>query len=357
MPELNIKDLIKNNSQAPQVNPIKDIIKNEVSGTPGATNIQLGQYGVGESKYDTGVTPTNVNQLQDIRANRQPILDKWANGITKAAGVAGTSILENTAGLVYGIADAVSEADISKLYNNKFTQSLDEFNNYVGKNMPNYSTKASEDYNLLQKMGTANFWSDQVLNGVAYMGAAIATGWGLGEFASLSKLARVSKTIDEARLAVEGGKYLEEATRGIKTLSAIDQGKNAILMSHAESAQEARQTYNDTKKQLTDDFVNKYGIDKLDDQAQSVIETNAKAAGNFGYAANLAITGTVNTLLFPKLLSEGYGGNKIKLNNIELQGGKYVAETESLASGISKKALLGSLEEGGQELGQLLLPP
>lgn len=317
--------------------------------------------GFGSSKYDTSdisISALKEGQMAEIRAQKQGVFDKWANGVTKAAGIAGTSILENTAGLVYGIGAAVGEQDISKLYNNGFTQSLDEFNNYVAKAMPNYHTKAEQDYNLLQKMGTANFWSESALSGAAYMGAAIATGAGLSKFASLGKLARAGVIIDEARLAelggvksVQGAKYLDDLARPIKIADAIDFDKNAILMSHGESAQEARQTYNDTKQQLIQDYKSQYG--EPTEQAMQAIEANAKAAGNWGYATNLAITGTTNALLFPKLLSEGYGMNKVKLNNIELQGGKYVAEQESVRHGMMKELLKGSLEEGGQELGQL----
>jgi hypothetical protein len=317
--------------------------------------------GFGSSKYDTSdisISALKEGQMAEIRAQKQGMLDKWSNGITKAAGIAGTSILENTAGLVYGIGAAVGEQDFSKLYNNGFTQSLDEFNNYVAKAMPNYHTKAEQDYNLLQKMGTANFWSESALSGAAYMGAAIATGAGLSKFASLGKLARAGVIIDEARLAelggvksVQGAKYLDDLARPIKIADAIDFDKNAILMSHGESAQEARQTYNDTKQQLIQDYKSQYG--EPTEQAMQAIEANAKAAGNWGYATNLAITGTTNALLFPKLLSEGYGMNKVKLNNIELQGGKYVAEQESVKHGMMKELLKGSLEEGGQELGQL----
>ncbi len=327
------------------------------SGYTGAFSTAFGNTDFGESKYDKSDLASSYiksGEYQEERAQEQGILSKWGNGITKAAGVAGTSILENTAGLVYGIGSAVSNTDPSKIYNNDFTKSLDDFNNWVAKEMPNYHTKAEQDYNLLQKIGTANFWSDQALNGAAYMGAAIATGIGLNEFASLGKLARAGKIIDETRLATEGAKYLNEISKGIKIADAVDFGKNAALMSHGESAQEARQTYNDTKAQLIKDFTDKYKKEP-DAEAMDAIEANAKAAGNWGYATNLAITGTTNALLFPKLLSEGYGANKIKLNNIELLGGgKAIAEAEKVYTGMWKEGIKGALEEGGQELGQLL---
>lgn len=313
-------------------------------------------YGFGESKFDT--SDISISHLQeegalgDIRGQKQGALDKWANGITKAAGIAGTSILENTAGLLYGIGDAVIEQDLSKIYDNHFTRELDSFNNYLREQMPNYSTKVAEDYNILQKLGTTNFWSDQFLSGVAYSGAALATGYGLNKFASLAKLARAGVVIDEAKLAAEGSAYLDKVSRGIKIADAADFAKNAALMSHAESAIEARETKDSTKEQLIKDFTTKYGYEP-DEKALKTIEDISNAAGNWGYVSNLAITGTTNALQFPKLLAKGYVANKQALNNIELQGEKFVAEQLNPTTELLKKMSQGVVTEGGQELSQL----
>jgi hypothetical protein len=331
---------------------LEDVFNNTSKGA--ATDIQLGQQGVGESQYDINVTPENVVNLEEIRAQKQTTLDKWGNGLVKAAGTFGTSILENTAGPVIGLGSAIIDGDISKLYNNSFSQSLDEFNQYVAQNLPNYHTKAEQDYNLIQKLGTANFWSDQALNGAAFMGAAIATGAGLNKLTSLGKLARAGKVIDEAELAANGWQALDKAAKGIRVADAVDFGKNAALMSYGESSIEARGIYNDTKNSLIQQYKTNTGGQEPDGVALQEIESRAKSAGNFGFATNLAITGTTNALLFPKLLSKGYDVNKLGLNKIELQGGKYIADAQSITSSITKEALKGSLEEGGQELGQLL---
>jgi hypothetical protein len=346
-------DPVKSNENNPPVKKtlLDDIFNNISSGN--ATDIQLGQYGVGESKFDIGITPENVDKLEEIRANKQGALDKWSNGIVKAAGIAGTSILESTAGVVYGISDALISQDSNKLYNNEFTQSLDSFKDYMSKNLPNYHTKAEQDYNLIQKLGTSNFWSDEFLSGAGFMVGAMATGVGLSKFASLAKLAGAGKIINEAEIAQKGWEAISQSAKGVKIVNALDFGKNAVLMSYGESSIEARGIYNDTKNNLFNDFVKKNGYEP-DGKELEEIESSAKSAGNFGFITNLAITGTTNALLFPKLLTKGYSANKLDLNKIEQIGGKFVAESESLTHGISKEALKGSIEEGGQELGQLL---
>lgn len=306
------------------------------------------------SKYDTEIgSGHTIDDITENRALSQGILSKWGNGIVKAAGVAGTSILENIAGVVYGLADAIIEQDPSKLYHNGFTEPLAQFNDYLSKELPNYYSKKEQDYNLLQKLGTANFWSDSALNGAAYMAGALVTGLGLNEYASLSKLVRAGKSIDEARLATEGAKYLNEVSKGIKIADSIDFSKNAVLMSAGESGQEADQTYKDTKAVLIKDYTTKYG-QVPNEVAMQDIEKTAKAAGNWGYATNLAITGTVNALLFPKLLSEGYGSNVAKLDAIKLVDGIFKPEIEDAIKGGLAEAGKGALEEGGQELAQLL---
>jgi len=69
------------------VNPLKKAIAD--NNKYGATDVQLGQYGTGESKYDNEINPGNVTNLNEIRAQRQGALDKWGNGLVKAAGIAG----------------------------------------------------------------------------------------------------------------------------------------------------------------------------------------------------------------------------------------------------------------------------
>jgi len=307
------------------------------------------------SKYDTEIgSGHNLFDIQENRAQQQGVLDKWGNGIVKATGIAGTSALESTAGLLYGLGSAVNNKDASKLYDNDFTRSLDEFNDYLSKAMPNYHTKAEEDYNLLQKLGTANFWSESALSGAGYMAGAIATGYGLGKFASIAKLARSGKAINEAALLSGSFSKLNNSAKLVRIADAVDFGKNAVLMSAGESGIEARQILDGTKRDLIQQYKDLHNGQEPDGDILKYIDQQAKSAGNFGYAANLAITGTTNALLFPKLLSQGYGANKMKLNNISFDGAKYIAENESLLKGVSKEGIKGSLEEGGQELSQLL---
>ena len=98
MGRLDLRKLIQENKKATEQPTqtsnlsLHSLINEELQKTHQSRDIQLGQYGVGESKYDEGVTPENVGQLGEIRAQRQPLTDKWANGITKAAGIAGSSI-------------------------------------------------------------------------------------------------------------------------------------------------------------------------------------------------------------------------------------------------------------------------
>lgn len=348
------KPVVTSNDKSNKFTELKDValnIKSENIGYESST-ISSGQFG--SSKYDSGINPSTFESIEERRAQKQDISDKWANGIVKAAGIAGTSILENTVGLVYGLGSAITNTDASKIYHNDFTEPLVEFNDYLTKAMPNYHTKAEQDYNLLQKFGTANFWSDQALNGLGFMVGAVVTGMGLGKFASLAKLARTGAFVDEAKLAVDGAEYLDKVARTVKIANKVDFAKNAVLMSTGESSLEADGIYKDTKNNLIADYKTKFGTNP-DEVAMKQIESDAKAAGNFGYAANLAITGTVNALFFSKLLSKGFGDNKRLLNDIAFKEGKYVSEVVNPTKGLLKKTGEGVLEEGGQESSQLMI--
>lgn len=61
----------------------------------------------GESRYDDNVQSLyQLEHLKDVRAQNQSGLNKLAAGTAKAAVLAGTTFLDGTVGLVYGLTSA-----------------------------------------------------------------------------------------------------------------------------------------------------------------------------------------------------------------------------------------------------------
>ena len=82
---------------------------------------QLTKLDYGSSSYDSGLL-LNPDQgdIQDKRANAQSGFLKVVNGLAKGAVLAGTTFLDGTVGLAYGIGAATNQGRWSALWDNDF---------------------------------------------------------------------------------------------------------------------------------------------------------------------------------------------------------------------------------------------
>ena len=98
----------------------------------------------GNSSHDAAniMAPTyGQGELNETRANDQGFWEKVGLGAAKMATTAGTTFLDNTVGFLWGIGSAVWNRDLSKIYDNDFTNAMADFNEWCEKEMPNYSSK------------------------------------------------------------------------------------------------------------------------------------------------------------------------------------------------------------------------
>ena len=63
---------------------------------------------LGSSKFDEDIlTMEQIEDVETMRAEKQSILGKWVNGISKGAVLAGTAFLEGAVGLLVGSVDII----------------------------------------------------------------------------------------------------------------------------------------------------------------------------------------------------------------------------------------------------------
>ncbi len=324
-----------------------------------------------QSKYDTGfVLPkeNTVEALNQNRAQHQEILDKWSNGIVKATGVAGTSVVEGFGDLLYGIPKALSTGKFSSIYDNELNKGLDEVNQTLQSKFPNYYTKAEQDASLLGEMGHANFWSDKVLNGLGFTVGAITTGLltgGIGDEALglsrasefLSSIAKLTDAEKAARLSEEGIKTIDELnkfTKGIKFKSNVDALTSNVIATNTEAAIEARQGKEEFIKARIKDIKDKEHREPTDDELHQ-IEDYSDSVGNVRYALNFPVIGLSNFVQFHNLLGGNYLKEAKALNNITKNAeGVFEAESPNLTSKIFS-ALKNPVAEAQQELSQQII--
>lgn len=209
---------------------LKDAIKQDLDSREQATDVQLGQYGVGESKYDIGVTPENVGQLGEIRAQRQSSAAKLGAGLVNAVVTTGLDVIKDTSYLL----DAENYFNFEK-------SSQEGFQNWLGSSMqsledklkiPVYRTKESEGFSPF----SAGFWGENMPSIMSTIAMAFPAELATKGLSGLGKLVKGNDLIK----GIEAATGFNELGNTIKGVSS------AVISRQMESLMEGGQTYNDT---------------------------------------------------------------------------------------------------------------
>jgi hypothetical protein len=350
MPEL--KDIL-NNQEPKKSTPtdslsLDNVITNKLNTEDPRKAVQLGQHGVGQSKFDVGVTPENVSQLQDIRGNRQPIIDKAFNGVLQASGKAVGSFVNGTAGTIYGVGAALSTVgskegfQFSKLYNNEVTQAVDKANASISKGQPLYTTKEYDQMPWYEKLTKANLWWGDILSGAGYTLGAVGTG------AGTSAIYRgLAKQLGGVGKIAKAGEQLATATT-----SAM-----------GEAGDEGRQGTNDfIQKTLADRKAYYESIgQEIPKEEVDKITTMGHELGNTIFLTNLPIIAGSNFLQFGKVMTN-MKAEKASIGEIAKEVSGKIEQKKALGEfskvelspleqkiGKATKVLTQPVEEGTQE--------
>jgi len=177
-------------------------------------------------KYGVDIRPGI--SLEGTAGRLQSNLSKWANGITKGLGTAVTTFAEPFVDILVGIPTSIVTGKFSGFYNNAASKSLDEFNEYLRKELPNYYTQAERDYGFWRTLGTSNFWADQGMQGLGFLTGAIGSGYVVGASNIIGSTIRGT-----AMGGVRAWRNLTNAFRGqqlagARSAKSIDNVKNKL---------------------------------------------------------------------------------------------------------------------------------
>lgn len=323
-------------------------------------------------------------------AANQSWYSKWGHGIAKM----GALTLGTFAEGMMSIPDVIRGVSGGNVYKNSWAQSIDNWEQNLENVFPNYYTHWEQDHpiaSFFTPTGFANAWSDKFLKNIGYtvgaIGAAAVTDLavgavteGLGEIPLLGnqigKAALYLNKLFSAESKVGSALGFTESTAltrmmsEAKTLGASEESlftmkqlaanaasqkfsRGAEYMatlygaSHAEAAMEARQGYNQVKKDLTEQYVRENGHSPIGADAEK-IEQYATASGNYRYGANIALLMASNAIQFEHILKpwNSYkqslkGG--VQAVTAEQKGAIGLAEDAlKTASDVDKLAVLGS---------------
>jgi len=272
---------------------------------------------------------------QERLAQQQSTGEKWANGALKFGTKTLSAVVGGTVGLVYGVEEALTDGKFSSLYDNDFSNWMNDLDTKLNYQLPNYYTKQEQEKGLFGQMGTANFWSDKFLGGLSFTaGAIISEGiwaWATGGTSLATagarwgtKLGRLSRwgiegAEDTAQVlgAMSKTKSLLASTPGI-TLKAGKQSKDLALglgkagefgsavgfMTRSagyEASVEALQFKKEAEEKFYSNFADLNGREpNAEDIAQ--FEKDLESRANTVFGTNMAILGVSNLAMFGNVL-------------------------------------------------------
>ena len=332
---------------------------------------QLGLEDYGNSRYDSDVaTLDELMNYQDYRAHRQSSLNKMGAGIGKGVALAATTFIDGTLGLLTGTVEGIGAAingegfysSVSKLWDNSVSNALKQVNDEMEKILPNYRTKAEQEKEWWQNLGTANFWADSFIKNLGFTVGAFYSGqaWNTAlKAAGVLKSAASAQVVGSVMSAVNEGRI--EANNNSKDFLAAQREQLRLGYEAALADINNDNTLNDYEKAAK--------ISALDDNYAQLDQRAQQEADKMGLAVligNTVILSASNLWQFGKLYSRGFDNAKGIMGRIQSgieregikggikEGGKYVAETMTKGQMV-RRALANPLAEGFEEMNQAFI--
>lgn len=287
-----------------------------------------------ESKYDPGsgftIDPNpqyateNIEDLYESRAQMQGAADKWGNGVVKLIGKTGTavvggvgmigSVAYNVAGQLEDLWTGVDDTSFKQIYDNDFYNALNKANEAMDEDFKHYVTREAQEYSAFEKMGTANFWSNDFLQGASFVVGAVLTEGAFAAMANVGKLNNLTKAIRAVDKAVGATDNVVGSVGSMMSKSAIKQtgyeaatlGRQMLTSAGYESAVEANSFVKDAKEKWLLDFTEKNRREPTAEETAAAMDEIYKV-GNSVFGINLIVTGLTQAKSIPGMFSPKLG--------------------------------------------------
>jgi hypothetical protein len=278
---------------------------------------------------------------EEMAAQQQSTMDKWANGFAKMAGTAATTFLAGTVGTIVGVGNYIGSGfKFSAFYDNPVNRGLDVVNDKMEDYLPNYYTQAEKDANWFgsENLLTANFWADKVIKNLGFsigtLGAGFAWGAALRAIGLTNRLVQAGKGLETATkveqaiaaaaptarfgaisntLSTLSNQYLRPLAA--TALTNAERGIVSVMGTMGESSFESLQAMNDYRDRMIDAYFERYGtrptgadLDEINQYAENV--------GNFTWGMNAALLSATNYIQLPKILSSSRNAERRLMNDV-----------------------------------------
>jgi len=128
----------------------------------------------GESKYDEGIPVSDINNLDAVRGERQPMSAKLGAGAVRLVGTTGTKFMEGL-----GFVGGLTSGSMDFALNNGWVRLFENAEEEIKKAAPVYKSAQYLNGNVFDQMGTTEFWMDDVVDGLAFMASSLIGSKGL----------------------------------------------------------------------------------------------------------------------------------------------------------------------------------
>lgn len=163
--------------------------------TPSSDVMYANRKGTLLGKYENYIGGTNN---EDRLARQQGFGEKVWNGVVKNTAKAGIYAAQTAVSLTYGVATAITEGRLSALFDNDLAYALDDGVTALETNFAHYYSDEEKSRSILGSLVTANFWFDQVGDGLAFIGGAILPSVILAPISGGASLAGVAPGVGRA---------------------------------------------------------------------------------------------------------------------------------------------------------------
>lgn len=289
-------------------------------GKPVSVNVNEAYDFIGSkalAKYPTFTPGIDNNEMA---ARTQTSGEKFRRGMGKLATKTLLYGVGGTVNLLYGTLTMASQMRLSAFYDNEFMNFVNNTDEYINHSLAHYYTREEENMNFLQKMGTANFWwNDVVGSGLSFTTGAFLTAWMTGGLGLASLAGRGVSLLGRGLAGIGGRTASQVASTTIKNMfkpviremsrnAAVNNATRSVMTlgfgSSWESAVEANSAFKENERNYIDYFRTINGRDPSREELAEFNETNADVS-NAVFAANMAIVGLSNFIQFGKYMGIG----------------------------------------------------
>ena len=342
-------------STAIQMNALRESNYWGAAGQPLKVGLDQAYDMVGGSALAKYPTYTPGLNNEEIAARNQTSGEKWTRGIGKLVSKTALYGVGGVVNLLYGLGSAAVQIRPAAFYDNSFMDFMNDVDERINHTLAHYYSEEEKNMNFLQKMGTANFWANDVIgSGLSFTTGAFLTayltgGFGLGGLTSSlvrggaaraasglsGNIARAGSLLDEAAAArsafASGAASASDVANATKAASSaikdmfkpvlhnitkkasIGNAVKSVTTLGFGSAWESAVEANSAYKQNLEDF-NRYcreiyNRNPTQEEYNDFNKVN-EGVSNGVFAANMAIVGLSNFLQFGKYM--GIGGKFVE---------------------------------------------